>query len=122
MRNDDVNFKGILAFLGLLVLALAGVYLVITTMWRALERHARKNDEQTMRQAPSLAAASTRPYFPAPREQPVPLADLETLRAREEAELNSYGWIDKTSGLVRMPIDRAIELLSQQTQQTKGQP
>ena len=26
------------------------------------------------------------------------------------AELNSYGWVDQTSGVVRIPVDRAIEL------------
>jgi hypothetical protein len=37
--------------------------------------------------------------------------DLANLRAAEEANLDSYGWIDQNSGTVRIPIDRAMQLL-----------
>ncbi len=43
--------------------------------------------------------------------QIVPAADLEDFRAKEETELNSYGWINRTAGVVRIPIARAMELL-----------
>src|SRR5436853_74647 len=39
------------------------------------------------------------------------LKDLANLRAAEEADLDSYGWIDRNSGTVRIPIDRAMQLL-----------
>ena len=37
--------------------------------------------------------------------------DLSRFREREEAELNTYGWINRTSGVVRIPIARAMDLL-----------
>ncbi len=37
--------------------------------------------------------------------------DLLALRAKEDAELNSYGYIDRAKGKVRLPIRRAMELL-----------
>jgi len=55
------------------------------------------------------ALASTRPPFP--KLQLSAPADLEKFRAREEAELISYGWVDKKAGIVRIPIDRAMDLL-----------
>jgi hypothetical protein len=33
------------------------------------------------------------------------------VRAQEEAWLESYGWVDKPSGVVRIPIERAMELM-----------
>lgn len=33
------------------------------------------------------------------------------LRLREERILSTYGWTDETAGTVRIPIDRAVELL-----------
>jgi hypothetical protein len=36
--------------------------------------------------------------------------DLAKLRAGEEAALNSYGWVDRKTGIVRIPIERAMEL------------
>lgn len=37
--------------------------------------------------------------------------DLRALRAREDGELNSYRYVDRAKGVVRIPIRRAMELL-----------
>ncbi len=50
---------------------------------------------------------------PEPRLQTDPLRDLHALRAAEAAALDSYGWVDRSAGIVHIPIDRAIELLAQ---------
>jgi hypothetical protein len=50
---------------------------------------------------------------PGPQLQVSAPADLEAFRAREETELHSYGWINRTSGVVRIPIERAMELVLQ---------
>jgi len=50
---------------------------------------------------------------PEPRLQPSPTADLQTLRAGENAMLNQYRWIDRSKGIVAIPISRAIELLAE---------
>ena len=51
--------------------------------------------------------------FPQPQLQTSPSLDLRAIRAAEEEALNSYGWVDKQNGVVRMPIERAMELLAQ---------
>jgi hypothetical protein len=44
-------------------------------------------------------------------KQLAPVAeDLRNLRAREESELHSYRYLDRTRGTVRLPIERAMEL------------
>jgi hypothetical protein len=53
---------------------------------------------------------------------PVPGAGLEAeperalreSRRREEALLGSYGWEDRPAGVVRIPVDRAIEILAEE--------
>jgi hypothetical protein len=35
---------------------------------------------------------------------------LRELRAKEIADSTSYGWIDQQKGIVRLPIDRAMQL------------
>lgn len=50
---------------------------------------------------------------PAPRLQVDPPADLRKLRAAEDAVLHSYGWVDREAGIVRIPIERAVELLAE---------
>ncbi|MCU0770245.1 MAG: hypothetical protein MUE94_00550 [Verrucomicrobia bacterium] len=37
-------------------------------------------------------------------------ANLAELRAAEQAALGSYGWVDQAKGIVRLPLDRAVEL------------
>ena len=37
-------------------------------------------------------------------------AILRELRARESAAAHSYGWVDQTKGIVRVPIERAMQL------------
>jgi hypothetical protein len=48
---------------------------------------------------------------PEPRLQTQPFADIEHQRAEELRTLSSYGWVDERAGVVRIPIERAKELL-----------
>ena len=71
-----------------------------------------QEERATERSVPPLAA--TLPLEPPePRLQATPAADLTAVREREESILNTYGWIDRKTGLVRIPIDRAIEVLAE---------
>jgi hypothetical protein len=50
---------------------------------------------------------------PAPYLQEKPVTDLKEMRTAEDHLLNSYGWVDQSHGIVRVPIARAIDLLAQ---------
>ena len=47
-------------------------------------------------------------------------AKLLELRDREAAALANYSWIDKDNGVVRLPIERAMELTIQEVGQGKA--
>lgn len=47
-----------------------------------------------------------------PRLQVNPDRDIERLRAAEKAHLASYGWVDPAAGVVRIPIDRAMQMVA----------
>jgi hypothetical protein len=36
--------------------------------------------------------------------------EVKDLRAQEDRLLSTYGWTDKKAGVVRIPIDRAMQL------------
>ncbi|MGH7952127.1 MAG: hypothetical protein ACREFE_09440 [Limisphaerales bacterium] len=40
-------------------------------------------------------------------------AERMKLYAAQTAELNSYGWVDRSNGIVRIPITRAMDLIVQ---------
>jgi hypothetical protein len=50
---------------------------------------------------------------PQPRLEEKPVEDLRKIREAEDKALSSYGWIDKEHGIVRIPVARAIDLLTQ---------
>ena len=51
-----------------------------------------------------------------------PVTDLVDMRRREDAALNSYGWVDKQHGVVRIPIAEAKKLALQRGYPTVAQP
>ena len=61
---------------------------------------------------PETAVIDPVKVFPQPRLQLTPVRDLEAMRAAENQILTTYGWVDQQKGVVRIPIDRAIELLA----------
>ncbi len=48
--------------------------------------------------------------------------NLKTLREETDKALTTYGWIDKTKGLARIPIERAMELTVAELAQQKPAP
>lgn len=50
---------------------------------------------------------------PEPRLQAQPRVALETLRRADDERLNHYRWLDRDAGRLQIPIDRAIDLLSE---------
>jgi hypothetical protein len=51
---------------------------------------------------------------PAPRLQTQPFKDVYALKTAQRGLLHSYGWIDKASGAVHIPIERAMQLTVEQ--------
>jgi hypothetical protein len=46
-----------------------------------------------------------------PLLQVAPHVDLQTYCEDQEQQVNTYGWIDQPGGVVRLPVDRAMDLL-----------
>lgn len=49
---------------------------------------------------------------PQPRLQPHPTLDLAVERGRETARLDGYAWVDRSAGIARIPIARAMQILA----------
>lgn len=104
-EERDVTIRPIVTF-GVGLVVLTGVVLVLMSgMFQYFAGRQAKREVP----APSLAEAPLPP--PEPRLQVAPGQDAKEMRAAEEAVLESYGWADREAGIVRIPIDRAIELL-----------
>jgi len=91
---------------------LAVVLLSFVTMWWLLSFLTQTNID---RQGPVSAVAleSRRAEPPEPRLQAHPLRDMHELRATEKSILEGYGWVDRETGVVHIPVARAIELTAE---------
>ncbi|MCC7417088.1 MAG: hypothetical protein IT176_08090 [Acidobacteria bacterium] len=105
-ETSDVNVRGILAFVAALLAVAIAVHLLIGLLFLYFAgREARPAEA-----AYPLAAAEGTREPPAPRLQVTPRQDMRELRAREDGVLRSYGWVDRSGGIVRIPIDEAMRL------------
>ncbi|HET6568162.1 MAG TPA: hypothetical protein VFG50_09370 [Rhodothermales bacterium] len=50
--------------------------------------------------------------YPTPRLQYDTEADLLHMRAHDDSILSSYGWVNRDSGIVRIPIEQAMSVLA----------
>lgn len=60
--------------------------------------------------------------FPAPRLQQNPERDLRTLQDDQRRRLESYAWVDRSSGIARMPIAEAMRLLAERGEAAYAAP
>jgi hypothetical protein len=107
-KTDVQSAKVVRALVGLLALV-AAFFALMWMLQGVLLRFAQ--DAQVLPHPMASTLARTEP--PLPRLQPNPRADLLAFRAEEDAVLQTYGWVDKGRGIVRVPIDRAMEILAQ---------
>jgi hypothetical protein len=63
---------------------------------------------------PASPFENARVLPPAPRLQVEPRAELHAYCEQQDQLLNTYGWADEHNGVVRIPVDRAMELTLQQ--------
>lgn len=106
-ERSDVNVRVIAAFgVGLVIVAFV-IHIALYWLLGSYERSA-------VRRAPAISPLQAeRQIPPPPRLQVSPPTDLAELRAAEEKALRTYGWIDKERKIVRIPIDRAMEILAE---------
>jgi hypothetical protein len=93
---------------GVCLVVLAGLSLL--AMWLLFDYFAARRARLEV--VPS-AVFEARQLPPEPRLQVSPQQDMRQMRAAEMAALHSYGWVDRQAGIVRIPIERAIELLAE---------
>ena len=115
-ETRDVKIRPLIVFVaGLTVVAIA-TYLVVYLIIRLFSAQAAQQDarlQPVAGQVEALEPGEER-LPPEPRIQANPAADLKTLRDEEDAVLTTYGWVDRQGGVVRVPIDVAMQQVLEQ--------
>ena len=127
---SDVRVSGILVFLVALAVFAAVTAAMAYGVGKMLDARMAKEDGPVskwtktvdvrqlgdMPNSPELQnkVATLMQQYPTPRLQTDDGAqDIADLHAREDLLLNNYSWVDESKGKVRIPIERAMELIAQ---------
>ena len=113
-EKSDASPRGLVYFALTIAAILAATCLSL--IW--LFKHYEKTENPGSFVAEPFSA--TRPLPPPPRIQPNPAVDMQSYWQSQQNLLNTYGWIDRQSGIVRLPVDRAMELLLQRGLPTRA--
>ena len=118
-RNiDDLNVWAVVKFaIGLLVLGIVS-YVVLYGLLKLFEHQ----EVASQAPAPRMQRGPADRLPPPPRLQMMPGnpsdfttpdAEMRAMLAEQNKTLNSYGWVNKDAGVVRISIDEAMKLVIQ---------
>jgi hypothetical protein len=126
-ERRDIGVAGVLYFLAGLAIAGVLVYFIVNGLFWYFDK--RFEAEQTpisplVKNAPSDTRRIPPQYngdyekylkesFPSPQLEVNERTELNDIRLHEENMLSTYDWVDQKAGIVRIPIDRAMDLLAQ---------
>jgi hypothetical protein len=119
-ERSDIGAGAVLYFLLGLVVAGALTYFVVDSLYSYLDQRS-EAEQAPLNPLVTNAPADTRHIandypqdaFPNPRLETDERGQLNAIRLKEEQTLSTYDWIDKNAGTVRIPIDRAMDLIAQ---------
>ena len=131
-ERQDIGVAAVLYFLFGLAVAGLLVYFVVDGLYHFLDKRSETeqapvnplvtNAPQNTRRLPPeyKTDSNSRDYekyleknFPAPQLETDERIQLNKVRLREEHTLSTYDYIDQNAGTVRIPIDRAMDLIAQ---------
>jgi len=126
-EREDLGARPILIFLLSLTIGCVLVAFVLKGLYSYLDTYANRHQPLQNPLAQQITA-DTRTVgpgdiqkFPEPRLETDETTGIDNFRMQEEQTLHSYGWVDQDAGVVRIPIDRAMELLAQRGLPTRPQ-
>jgi hypothetical protein len=107
-EKTDASTRPVFRFVAGLAVFVATAMVVMAILFSFFSKEATELDTS----ASPLAKEAPPPVSVGPQLQPNPPVDLEKMHHDEDAQLETYGWVDQREGLVHIPIDKAIELMA----------
>ena len=135
-ERSDIGVSAVVYFLLGLAVAMLLVYFIVDGIYRYLDKRSEAgqtpvsplvtNAPADTRHIPPQYDGNYEKYlkegFPAPQLEVNERTELNDERLREENTLSTYDYIDKNAGTVRIPIDRAMDLIAQRGLPVRSQP
>lgn len=106
-EDRDIQLRPILTA-SLFILLLMGF-----TFWGVRLLIVKLSQHNAAKDVPASVFIQERVLPPEPRLQVDEKRDLVQQRAVEQAALEEYGWVDQSAGVVRLPIERAMDVVAE---------
>ena len=108
---DRIRPRLVLGFGAVLTLTTVVAAALMAGLFWMLDHRAARRDRKIVEAAGLERREAELP--PLPRLQVYPVHHWKDFQSAERERLGSYGWMDRSSGAVHIPIDRAMELIAQ---------
>ena len=126
-EHSDIGVAAVLYFLAGLAVSMLLVYFVVDGLYHYLDKRA-EADQAPVNPMVTNAPADTRRIpkdypngaFPDPKLEEDEHGQLNGIRLKEEQTLSTYDYVDKNAGTVRIPIERAMDLIAQRGLPTRA--
>src|SRR5262245_37242265 len=109
---DRVSAKIVVGFAVVLTLVGAGTAAIIAARFWRFDRSAQKRDARIVEEA-GLQRQEAAIAPPLPRLQVYPVRHWADFQTAERERLETYGWMDRSTGAVHIPIEHAIDLVAE---------
>jgi len=103
-EHSDANVRSIYHF------GVALAILILAVMWAMVHTYNFFAKHESLG-PPASPFENQRELPRQPRLQPNPAIDLKRYCEIEQQQLTTYGWVDKNNGVVRIPVDRAMDIV-----------
>lgn len=107
--DREIGLKGIL-WSGAVLVAIALVTHFL--IWGLLRGFDKMDDRRDVQLSPIESASPQPAEFPEPRLQTDQELDLKTVRDEENNRLQHAGWVNQPQGVMRVPVDVAIDVIA----------
>lgn len=114
-EGDGINYRGIVVFMAILTVTTFICQGIVVGLFKYFDAKAVSSSPA---RAVMSAPAGTMP--PPPNLLTDEPGNLKHFRTTEDETLDTYGWADKNAGVVRLPIERAKELVLERGFPTAG--
>ncbi len=107
--DREIGLKGIVWSVAVLVIVALVVHFLI---WGLLRGFGNLDDRRDVRLSPIESASPQPAEFPEPRLQTNQELDLQAVHDEENLRLQHAGWVNRQQGVLRVPVDVAIEVIA----------
>lgn len=107
-EKQDVGFRFAMLFIvGIILLTVASMIFLLV-IYPVLTPEGARARRETVQEVQRRL-----PPPPNPILQANPAVDMQRFREQEERKVSTYGWVDERRGIVRVPVERAMEMVAE---------